>query len=121
MRCENGDYFADIEVALGVPRAPAFPERLAAPEEVETPGVTTIEALAELLGIDAAATSKAMPVVRPDGTARARARPRRRPAEEAKLRDALEADFRPATDEEIRAAFGAGRRLARPGRLRPAR
>ena len=59
---------------------PSFPERLDAPEEVETPGVTTIEALAEFLGIDAAATSKAMPVVKARRHARARARPRRRPA-----------------------------------------
>src|SRR6266516_3484290 len=51
MRCENGDYFADIEAARGVPRSPEFPEPLAAPEEVETPGVETIEALAEFLGI----------------------------------------------------------------------
>ncbi len=25
MRCENGDYFADIEAARGIPRAPEFP------------------------------------------------------------------------------------------------
>ena len=66
--CENGDYAADLEVARGIPRAPEFPERLDAPGEVETPGVTTIEALAEFLGVDAAATSKAMPVVKQDGT-----------------------------------------------------
>ncbi len=66
--CENGDFAADLEVARVVPRAPAFPERLDAPEEVETPGITTIEALAELLGIDPAATSKAMPMVKEDGT-----------------------------------------------------
>src|SRR5690349_966149 len=56
--CENGDYAADLEVAEGIPRAPAFPERLDAPAEVETPGVTTIEGLAEFLGVDPAATSK---------------------------------------------------------------
>ena len=49
------------------PRAAQLPDPLAAPEEVETPGVETIEALAELLGIDPAATSKAMPVVIGDG------------------------------------------------------
>ena len=65
--CENGDFAADLEVARTVPRAPEFPARLAAPEEVETPGVTTIDALAELLGIDPAATSKAMPVTKEDG------------------------------------------------------
>ena len=67
VQCENGDYSADIDIARSVPRPPEFPERLDAPEEIETPGVTTIEALAELLGVDPAATSKAMPVVRADG------------------------------------------------------
>ena len=61
--CERGDYAADLEIAHGVPRAPSFPERLDAPAEVETPGITTCEALADFLGIDVAATSKAMPVV----------------------------------------------------------
>src|SRR5919205_3949498 len=37
MRCENGDYYADAEAARGIPRAPTFPDVLAAPEEVETP------------------------------------------------------------------------------------
>src|SRR4249919_3206787 len=63
IRCENGDYFADYDAARGIPRAPVFPPSLPAPEEIETPGATTIEALAELLQIDPAATSKAMPVV----------------------------------------------------------
>src|SRR3989449_7319108 len=66
--CERGDYAADLEIARGVPRAPELPERLDAPEEVETPGATTIEALADFLGIDPAATSKAMPVTKQDGT-----------------------------------------------------
>ena len=47
-----------------IPRPPEFPPPLDAPEEIETPGVTTIEGLAEMLGIDAAATAKAMVVVR---------------------------------------------------------
>src|ERR687898_1536059 len=107
MRCENGDYFADIEAARGVPRAPELPERLDAPREIETPGVTTIEALAEHLGIDAAATSKAMPVVTGDRLVLALVRGDDRLSEE-KLETLFEASFRPATDEEIRAAFGAG-------------
>src|SRR6266699_6015732 len=41
--CENGDYAADLEIAHGIPRAPDFPQPLGAPEEVATPGVTTIE------------------------------------------------------------------------------
>jgi prolyl-tRNA synthetase len=107
MRCENGDYFADIEAARGVPRAPTFPELLSAPEEVETPGVATIEALAEFLDIDPAATSKAMPVVTGDKLVLALVRGDDRLSEE-KLTTVFEASFRPATDEEIRSTFGAG-------------
>src|SRR5437763_4586557 len=62
VRCENGDYAADGDIAEAVPRAPEFPESLPAPAEVETTGVPTWQALADFLGIDAAATSKAMPV-----------------------------------------------------------
>ena len=108
VRCEHGDYAADIEKARGIPRAPEFPPRLDAPEEIETPGVETIEALAELLQIDPAATSKAMPVVKTDGTlvlALVRGDDR---LDEGKAASALNAAVRPATDDEIRAAFGAG-------------
>ena len=103
MRCVNGDYFADIEAARGVPRAPELPDRLDAPQEIETPGVTTIEALAEHLGIDAAATSKAMPVVTGDRLVLGLVRGDDRLSEE-KLETLFEASFRPATDEEIHAA-----------------
>jgi prolyl-tRNA synthetase len=105
--CERGDYAADLEIARGVPRPPEFPERLDAPEEVDTPGVGTIEELSKYLGIDAAATSKAMPVVKPDGTlvlGLVRGDDR---LSDVKLAGILGSDFRPATDDEIRSAFGA--------------
>jgi prolyl-tRNA synthetase len=107
VRCENGDYFADIEAARGIPRAPTFPAPLGAPEEVETPGVATIEALADFLGIDPAATSKALPVVTGDRLVLVLVRGDDRLSEE-KLMTVFEASFRPATDEEIRDAFAAG-------------
>jgi prolyl-tRNA synthetase len=112
--CERGDYAADLEIARGVPRAPVFPERLDAPAEVETPGIATIDDLAALLGVDSAATSKAMPVVTDDGTlvlGLIRGDDR---LEEAKLAAVLGSGVRPATEEEIRAAFGAD-----PGSLGP--
>jgi prolyl-tRNA synthetase len=112
--CEHGDYAADLEIARGIPRAPEFPARLDRPEVVDTPGIATIEALAEFLGIDPAATSKAMPVVKTDGTlvlALVRGDDR---LEEAKLATALGSDFRPATEDKIRTAFGAD-----PGSLGP--
>jgi prolyl-tRNA synthetase len=107
VRCENGDYAADLEIARGIPRAPDFPPPLEAPEEVETPNITTIETLAEYLDIDPAATSKAMPVVKEDGTVVLGLLRGDDRVHEGKLMAALGFDFRPATDEEIRATFGA--------------
>jgi len=112
--CSNGDYAADLEIARGVPRPPEFPERLDEPAAVETPGIGTIEELAEFLSIDPAATSKAMPVVTTGGTlvlALIRGDDR---LEEAKLASVLGSDFRPATEDEIREAFRAD-----PGSLGP--
>jgi len=111
--CERGDYAADLEIAQGIPRAPEFPERLDAPGEVETPGIGTIEGLAEFLGIDPAATSKAMPVVRDGKVVLALVRGDDR-LEEAKLAAVLGGDVRLADEDEIRAAFGAD-----PGSLGP--
>src|SRR5262245_23350332 len=107
VRCERGDYAADAEIARGVPRAPEFPAPLGSPEEVETPGVTTCEALADFLEIDLAATSKAMPVTTDDGDvvlALVRGDDR---LSESKLLSVLKQGSRPSTDDEIRAAFGA--------------
>jgi prolyl-tRNA synthetase len=106
VRCENGDFAADIEVAATKPRAAIFPEPTTAPMEVETPGVKTCEALGEFLGIDVAATSKAMPVTTDDGVVLALIRGDDR-IEPAKLDAAIGGPSRPSTDEEIRAAFGA--------------
>jgi prolyl-tRNA synthetase len=107
MRCENGDYFADAEAARGAPPAPELPPPLDAPEIVETPGVTTIGDVANLLGIAESATSKALPVVTGDRLVLALVRGDDR-LSEGKLETFFEAAFRPATDEEIRATFGAG-------------
>ncbi len=108
VRCERGDYAADAEIARGVPRTPEFSARLDKPEEVETPGVVTCEALAQFLRVDLAATSKAMPVTKEDGSvvlALVRGDDR---LSEAKLLSVLGGESRPSTDEEIRTAFGAG-------------
>ena len=111
--CERGDYAADLEIAHGVPRAPSFPERLDAPAEVETPGITTCEALADFLGIDVAATSKAMPVVADGKVVLALVRGDDR-LDEGKLAAVLGSSIRPAEADEIREAFGAD-----PGSLGP--
>jgi prolyl-tRNA synthetase len=111
--CERCDYAADLEIARGVPRAPEFPESLGAPEEVETPGAATIEDLAKFLGVDEAATSKAMPVVADGKVVLALVRGDDR-LDEGKMLEALGGQFRPATDEEIQEAFGAD-----PGSIGP--
>ena len=111
--CERGDYAADLEIAHGVPRAPSFPDRLDAPAEVETPGITTCEALADFLGIDVAATSKAMPVVADGKVVLALVRGDDR-LDEGKLAGVLGSTIRPAEADEIREAFGAD-----PGSLGP--
>jgi prolyl-tRNA synthetase len=111
--CENGDYAADLEIARGVPRPPEFPASLDAPEEVETPGVTTIADVAQLLGIDEAATSKAMPVIADGRVVLGLVRGDDR-LDEVKMTEALGSAFRPATEDEILKAFGAD-----PGSLGP--
>jgi prolyl-tRNA synthetase len=104
--CENGDYAADLEIAQGRPSRPDFPEELPEPEEVETPGRRTIEAVSEFLGVDPRATAKAMPVVADSRVVLALVRGDDR-LNEMKLLEALGEDFRPADQQEIRQAFGA--------------
>jgi prolyl-tRNA synthetase len=104
--CERGDYAADLEIAQGVPRGAEFPPLLDEPEEVETPHATTIQDLSQLLGVDEAATSKAMPVVADGKVVLGLVRGDDR-LDEVKMIEALGQAFRPATEEEIRKAFGA--------------
>ena len=111
--CERGDYAADLEIARGVPRDPEFRARLASPEAVATPEIVTCEDLAGFLGLDLAATSKAMPVVADGAVVLALVRGDDR-LDEAKLAAVLRSDVRPAQAEEIREAFG-----AEPGSLGP--
>ena len=107
VRCENGDYAADIEAAQGIPTPADFPPALEAPEEVETPGMRTIEDVSAFLGVDARATAKAMPVVVEDKVVLALIRGDDR-LDEAKLAAALGLLVRPAHPEEITETFGAG-------------
>jgi prolyl-tRNA synthetase len=112
--CERGDYAADLEIARGVPRRPDFPAPLDRPEEVATPGLGTIEEISNHLGVDPAATAKAMPHVRADGTfvlAMIRGDDR---LEEAKVAGVIGGGARPATADEIRSALG-----AEPGSVGP--
>jgi prolyl-tRNA synthetase len=107
VRCENGDYAADVDVATGRPDPAEFPAQLGAPEEIETPGMKTIEDVSRFLEIDPRATAKAMPVVANGDIVLALIRGDDR-LNEAKLAAALGQGVRPAHPEEIQETFGAG-------------
>jgi prolyl-tRNA synthetase len=104
--CNNCDYKANVQVATSQPTQPDVGERLDKPKEVETPGIETIDALAEFLGIDPRTTSKAFPVVADGHMVLALVRGDHR-VNEFKLGQALRTDWRPAQADEIREAFGA--------------
>jgi prolyl-tRNA synthetase len=104
--CEKSNYAADLEIAAGAPSPPDFPEELPAPQEVETPGMQTIESVSEFLHLDPRATAKAMPVVTDGKVVLALVRGDDR-LNEMKLLAELGEHFRPAEADEIRAAFGA--------------
>jgi prolyl-tRNA synthetase len=105
--CSNCDYKANVQVARSRPTPPEFGAPLAAPEEVETPGVETIDDLAGFLKIDPRTTSKAFPVVVDGGrVVLALVRGDHR-VNEFKLTQTVGAEWRPAHEEEIRETFGA--------------
>jgi prolyl-tRNA synthetase len=97
-------YAANVEVASAEPRPVELPAGLDAPEEIDTPGTTAIDPVAELLGLPAGALVKALPVVvEGRGMAMVLVRGDHR-LNDVKLRNALGADFRQAGAEEIEAA-----------------
>jgi prolyl-tRNA synthetase len=112
-RCSNCEYAANVEMAVSRIEPPAFPAS-APVAEIETPGVATIEELAEFLGIDPRTTGKAMPVMAADGKLwLALVRGDRR-LHELKLSKVLRQTAQAATAEEIEAVFG-----AKPGSIGP--
>lgn len=60
-------YSANVEVASAVPRKIERPLELAAPEEVATPGLKTVEEVSRELGVDPGSLIKAVPVVTDGG------------------------------------------------------
>jgi prolyl-tRNA synthetase len=113
--CEAGEndvalssagYAANVEIASATAQPVELPEALGAPEPVDTPGATTIEAVAGMLGVPEGALIKALPVIA-DGD---------RPLlvlvrgdhrlNEFKLRNHLKVDVRPAQPEEVGERFG---------------
>jgi prolyl-tRNA synthetase len=102
----DAGYAANVEVATGTPPEPTFPDPLQQPEEVETPSARTIEEVSSLLEVDPATLIKAFPVVQEDGGIRLALVRGDHRVNEIKLQNALGTAYRPATEDEIRSAFG---------------
>jgi prolyl-tRNA synthetase len=103
----DAGYAANVEVASATPQqVDGLPEPLAQPEPVETPGATTIDQVAGMLGVPAGALIKAMPVVLDGrGPALVLVRGDHR-LNEIKLGNAVGSPARPAHEEEVRDLFG---------------
>jgi prolyl-tRNA synthetase len=104
----DAGYAANVEIASATPQAVnGLPEPLDAPERVETPGATTIDAVAGMLDIPAGALIKAFPVMlegKEPVLVLTRGDHR---LSEFKLQNALGGPTRPADEAEVRDVFRA--------------
>jgi len=100
-------YAANVEVASAEPQPVELPAGAGAPERVDTPGMTTIDAVARHLSLPAGALLKAFPVVVEDdrGLVMVVVRGDHR-VNEIKLQNALKAPFRPAQPDEVQERIG---------------
>jgi prolyl-tRNA synthetase len=100
-------YAANLEVATADPQAVQLPPPLDRPEDVHTPGMTTIEAVATHMQLPEGALLKAFPVVLDEGgelrlvVVRGDHR-----VNDIKLANALKTSFRPARSEEFEQRLG---------------
>jgi prolyl-tRNA synthetase len=99
-------YAANLEVASADAQAVELPAPLATPEEVHTPGLTTVEEVAGNLRVPTGALLKAYPVIAEGrGLLLVVVRGDHR-VNEVKLRNALGVDCRPAAAEEFAQKIG---------------
>jgi prolyl-tRNA synthetase len=99
-------YAANVEIASADPQAVQLPAPLDTPEDVHTPGLTTVEEVAGTLGVPHGALLKAYPVmVEGRGLVLVCVRGDHR-VNEIKLRNALGADCRPAQPDEFAQKIG---------------
>ena len=111
-RTASGSYAANVELAVSVAHDPDFGDTPAAPEEFATPGIGSIEELAEFTGLPAARLAKSVVLVGDDGPVLAIVRGEHQ-VHEKKIAHLIGA-HRAAHPEEIREWFGAD-----PGSLGP--
>jgi prolyl-tRNA synthetase len=102
-------YAANVEVASAEAQPVELPAPLASPELVHTPGMTTIQAVADALGVASGVLLKAFPVF-VDGAGGEEMRlvmvRGDHRVNEIKLRTALKTDYRPATPAEVAERLG---------------
>ena len=103
----DAGYAANVEIASANPQpVEGLPAPADAPQRVETPGTTTVQAVADQLGVPTGAIIKALPVIAAErGPLLVLVRGDHR-LNEFKLRNALGSDFRPAEEAEVRELFG---------------
>ena len=99
-------YAANVEVASADAQPVSLPSPRDAPELVATPGMTTIEALVNELGVPAGATLKAFPIVLADGETKLVLVRGDHRVNEIKLQNTLGQTFRAATADEVSARLG---------------
>jgi prolyl-tRNA synthetase len=104
----DAGYAANVEVASATPKpVDGLPDPQPEPRPVETPGATTIESVAGMLGVPAGALIKAFPLlVDGRGPTLVVIRGDHR-LNEIKLQNTLGANWRPAEKEDVREVFGA--------------
>src|SRR5579884_3100041 len=94
-------YAANVEVASAEAQPVRLPPPLAAPELVETPGLVTVEQVAQALGVQSGALLKAYPVVVDSGEMKVVVVRGDHRVNEVKLGLAVKGPFRPARSEEV--------------------
>jgi prolyl-tRNA synthetase len=99
-------YAANVEVATAEPQPVELPAPLGAPEEVDTLGLTKVEAVADHLGLPQGTFVKTLPIiVEGRGMVLVLVRGDHR-LNEVKLRNGMGTGFRQASAEEIEAQLG---------------
>jgi len=111
-RTASGSYAANVELAVSVAIEPDFGDTPGAPEEFATPGIGSIEELAEFTTLPAARLAKSVVLIGDDGPVLAIVRGEHQ-VHEKKIAHLIGA-HRAAHPEEIRQWFGAD-----PGSLGP--
>jgi prolyl-tRNA synthetase len=99
-------YAANIEVASAEAQPVELPEALGTPEDVDTPGLTTVEEVSGALGVPPGALLKAYPVVVDSGEMKLVVVRGDHRVNDVKLGLALKSPFRPAHADEVAEKLG---------------